>query len=469
MTNAAQHVRFITPWYVLVAAILLSADSVQATSLIQEHTIAHRGPLLLDGEGVKVSSTSFIQKTRPTAFQGQEELNNHEQKVLHRMQWWAGGKNPLPPTDKYLLFTADGAALNNIRIGFEMTGLVAQYTNRTLVLPPAHPVYLLDWGRRVTGFLPKELEGGQTKTALQDVINLQQLKGFLATLTSDEFTQRTGITWDDAVKQSATLDDATNWGECDELPKYKAVPSQLLFMSGDDGKRREGFNCGEWWKRGGPKPAIREETGSDGFALLTHGFVWHDDAFRIASKIVNFLGLFNYTALHGRYNDFTANFGEQPAPQTALDSMTPWLGSGTMLYLASDEPDKFVSLDTHGAQLFKWGDFFESSTNNLLEEERKRFTPERWFKLTGPVEELVCTFSKVFVGTDRSSFSGHIQRMRIHAKAPDTSLLYHSKIEPDVVEAVRKNLAAWASLGGSNAFSPLPRSEGNVFLIQSIL
>merc|ERR1719401_1335890 len=156
------------------------------------------------------------------------------------------------------------------------------------------------------------------------MINVPQLKATLPTLTYQEFLDKTGLTWDDALKQSQELE-GENFAECTQIKDYKNVSAKFLFMPGDVGDRREGFNCGQWWRNGGPKDALRKEAGDAGFAMLTHGFSWHDDAFRVAAKAVNYLGLFNYTAMHARYNDFEKNFGKQPKPQEVADSLEPWL------------------------------------------------------------------------------------------------------------------------------------------------
>merc|ERR1719401_70915 len=92
--------------------------------------------------------------------------NGTERPCLSRMRWWTPPGPALPPTDRYLLFSQDVGAVNNMRIGWEMTGIVAEYTGRTLLLPPARAVYLLDWGERDDlSDLPESLEDTDTVTA----------------------------------------------------------------------------------------------------------------------------------------------------------------------------------------------------------------------------------------------------------------------------------------------------------------
>merc|ERR1712232_1385765 len=160
------------------------------------------------------------------------------------------------------------------------------------------------------------------------------------------------------------------------------------------------------------------------WALLTHGFVWHSYAFSIASKVIGYLGLFEYNALHGRYGDL--QYQEVKTRPSQIFQNWPSLLEGVkFLYISSDNPELFDTVDFGRVQPIRWADLFTAKTGELLNTERRKYTPERWFKLTGPVEELICTYSKLFIGTRASSFSGHIERMRIHAKAPVQRVLTH--------------------------------------------
>merc|ERR1719284_1945912 len=95
------------------------------------------------------------------------------------------------------------------------------------------------------------------------------------------------------------------------------------------------------------------------WALLTHGFVWHQDAFSIASKVVDHFGLFEYNALHGRYGDFQY--------KTAVESPSlifknwPSLAEGVrVLYVSTDNPDKFSEVHQEKVQILTWDDLFDA-------------------------------------------------------------------------------------------------------------
>eukprot|EP00928_Gymnodinium_smaydae_P040346 TRINITY_DN27370_c0_g3_i1.p1 TRINITY_DN27370_c0_g3~~TRINITY_DN27370_c0_g3_i1.p1 ORF type:complete len:409 (+),score=40.63 TRINITY_DN27370_c0_g3_i1:31-1257(+) len=362
--------------------------------------------------------------------------------TLARMEWWNPAKDTLPPTEKYVLFTGDAGGPNNIRIGWEMTGVVAKATGRTLVIPPPWPMYLLDFGPR--SLLPKELKGkGKGTTAMEDLINLDQLKANLPTLTAREFEAREGVSWKEAVHQSAQ-----SKTKCD-IGAYKKVTSKFLMMSGE-GKIREGFDCGVWYQNGGPNDVLKASMTNDEWGLLKHGFVWHADIFQVASKVVEFLGIFKYDALHARYNDFQFHHDQQNTSDI-FQKWSPIFRSSGKLWVSSDELAKVAKKHIDGVELFTFDDLTSSRTNFLLNETKAGFDPVRWFEIRGPVEELICTYSRVFVGTGSSTFSGHIDRMRLNAQAPVTRKLKHKSTVPDM-KSIDKDVKAWASQGRMSSY-----------------
>jgi len=237
--------------------------------------------------------------------------------------------------------------------------------------------------------------------------------------------------------------------ECKFDGRFEEIQEEILFL---DGQQRHGFNCGEWDQMGGPSVEGRAKMTEQNWALLTHGFIWHPDVFEIASKVVNYLGLFQYHALHARY-------GDSESQQEPSDIFSKWpILRDAHLYVATDAPQKFNST----ANVLFWDDLFTEKTGNLLSEEREKYTAERFFKLMGPVEELICTYSRLFVGSDRSSFSGHIQRMRIHADAPLKTPVVHSVQDPQIEHF--QDTMELDNAGPTKVFQRKPSNQGNVFL-----
>jgi hypothetical protein len=409
-------------------------------------------------------------------------MNEVEEAAASRMRYWSPAGEQQQPVDTYLLFDYDRGGLNNIRMGWEYSGLIAKMTGRTLVLPPPKSMYLLDYGPRNKKYVPKFMEIATRKkktntiTAMEDLVNMKQLRGNLPVLTAAEFEQKMWpLTWQQAKDQAGTLKDGRMVHnldqkalDCNNVPEYMSIKHKFLMVRALNG-HREGFMCGEWWKQGGPKDTLKRHMGDAHWALLQHGFVWHEDAFNIAAKAVSYLGLFNYVAIHARYGDFVEKKAQQ-GPKEILQHWKEYLPEGATLYIATDEPGKFQGHAAEGVRLLVWDDFFQSSTGNLLAETQKKYSGERWFKLLGLVEELICTYSKIFVGTARSTFTGHIQRMRIQAGAPSIVPINHKDgitqkaNTPDDFPQVRDDLEQWDL--GKNAFTwkPLDMKHGSIFI-----
>ena len=74
---------------------------------------------------------------------------------MERIEYWKAGTNVHISKDlgekksngTYLTFWTDCGGFNNIRMAFEYFIIVAWITDRTLVLPPIHPWYLIDYGK----------------------------------------------------------------------------------------------------------------------------------------------------------------------------------------------------------------------------------------------------------------------------------------------------------------------------------
>jgi hypothetical protein len=453
------------------AAITIGLDGAVTLEVGTKSLIRHadHATKTLQNRASSSGSSKEDGKSSPESLVGEDSkmkpkmpLSASMQATLGRMHYYAApdvSSATKPITDKFLMFSPDEGGPNNIRIGWEMSGLVARKTGRTLVLPPAHKMYLLDYGPSKR--IPKEITEGATKTKVEDLINLVQLKANLPTLTAEEFEKRTGTDWESASKSSTAVSEA----DICKMDAYNKVDSKILYMSGS---RREGFNCAAWWLRGGPKDNLKAQTDAEDWSLLTHGFVWHEDAFNIAANVVNQLGIFDYSALHARYNDFQFHDEQKEVNSIFKDKMS-LLQLSPKLYVASDDPDRLkTGLSLNGTEMVTFDDMVNSGA---LKDVKDQYTPERWFKMLGPAEELICTFAKVFLGTGHSTFSGHINRMRLHSQAPTTRMFtfgdkYHDVYEDseNSVENAKKDIAEWTRLGKAKQIIRATPMAGDAFL-----
>eukprot|EP01084_Bolivina_argentea_P260423 439779_1 len=80
---------------------------------------------------------------------------NNQQCIFNHMEYWSKSvskiKSKAVINNKYVTFVKDCGGFNNIRQGFEYHVMIAWITNRTLVLPPDTPWYLIDRGGLTRG------------------------------------------------------------------------------------------------------------------------------------------------------------------------------------------------------------------------------------------------------------------------------------------------------------------------------
>merc|ERR1712232_1101257 len=193
-----------------------------------------------------------------------------------------------------------------------------------------------------------------TNTKIEDLINLAQLKTQIPTMTWAEFQKQTGLSWREVTAKAVKV---SNPSSCRIAPYKLLKDKQFLYMEGQ--QRREGFSCGEWWSRGAPKDTMRQQMTQLDWGVLTHGFVWHDDIFRLAARRVEHLGIFSYIAVHARYNDF--QFKEARKSQEQIfEELKPLLTLTKTLYIASDESDRFKNAGLkYGVRVVTYDDMFK--------------------------------------------------------------------------------------------------------------
>ena len=104
--------------------------------------------------------------------------------TLQRLRYWHEPENEAPRRDKYIAFNTDRGGLNNIRIALEYAVIFAYVTRRTLILPPASPWYLIDWGPIKRG----TPAGGTTR--YDEFFDLRSLRAAVPVIGPEEFVAR---------------------------------------------------------------------------------------------------------------------------------------------------------------------------------------------------------------------------------------------------------------------------------------
>jgi hypothetical protein len=131
-----------------------------------------------------------------------------------------------------------------------------------------------------------------------------------------------------------------------------------------------------------------------------------------ASNIAARLG--NFGAVHVRRNDFFGQYAEQNiSADRLLPVLAARLPAGARLYIATDEPDKaFFSIIRCCYDVYFLQDF-ESA-----------IPPGMPAASLACVEQMICAFAGIFIGTRLSTFSGYINRLRGYYGAPDKNIYF---------------------------------------------
>ncbi len=126
--------------------------------------------------------------------------------ISQHMKYWINGvsktsdNNPVDIKSKYVTFLKDCGGFNNIRQGFEFHAMIAWLTDRTLVLPPDTPWYLIDFGvirRGVEGrFEHDQVAWPDNSQRIDGVSNydiwfdLDDMNNKISVITASEFIKR---------------------------------------------------------------------------------------------------------------------------------------------------------------------------------------------------------------------------------------------------------------------------------------
>eukprot|EP01083_Nonionella_stella_P064766 169108_1 len=156
--------------------------------------------------------------------------------------------------------------------------------------------------------------------------------------------------------------------------------------------------------------------------------------FEIASFMISYLGLFEYTSAHIRRNDFQFKNSWVP-PEKSFKNMVEHFEDDEVIYIASDAPKGFFGNVTKAHKqikaIYRWADFVEK--NGTLYEDFKAMYGDELDVSTIPrklvhlVEMVIASGGKRFFGTTSSTYSAYINRLRGYIDAPDQGIYFHNK------------------------------------------
>jgi hypothetical protein len=384
--------------------------------------------------------------------------------------------------ERFLLFDLDTGGLNNLRIGWEVAATIAHETGRTLVLPPPKGMYLIDWGPDYSidrGSDYTKYPSDDHKSSIEDFLNMAQLrKAGLRVLTAKEFadeqagenvTEEQALAlWDRTGNSKARKVHGGKTEMCD-LSSWVAEDKFVYAKLESDADGRI-FLCSRWWQLGTVdlmKSGDAWTPSPEAMSMLHGGFVWHLDVFEMASLIVQDLGMFEYTSLHARYGDFQFKSDEE-SPSEIIDNwFLSELGrrvtrNTTGVYVSTDDGNGTVveAFRRNGIRARSSADYFDTPGSPIASL-ASRLGAHRTRQIKGPVEQVVCAFSRVFIGTGHSSFTGYINQMRFNADSPVTKLLFHTDdLTENTVAQVESAAAEWDARGGKDHWAKPPQDTG---------
>lgn len=366
---------------------------------------------------------------------------------------------PAVKPHRYVTFDIDQGGLNNIRLVFEYVVAVAAITGRTLVLPPHSPWYLINHGP-----MPVEQQGGVTH--ISDLYDIPSLKKAIPVISTEEFiatahrhlsipnefidSQRRFASgnsdvlkaWDswllsntqipgwnpyNTVIAYPNIDKAQNGPHFDDA--YLDSRTPVEFTPKMNASPVLHFPSNEEFRSLGPI-ATMLACEDDHLPKLTrrlfkHHVRYRDDLIELAetiitrlrTKIHNDYGIEQYNAIQIRRNDFQYK-QTRIGVEAIAGNIKPLFDQPLPIYIASDEDreEVYAELAKHlnSPVILSWRDVLAVYQDPI---------PYAWI---GPLEQLICVPARRFIGTDLSTFTSYIHRLRGYLPAHDTNVYYHS-------------------------------------------
>ena len=289
--------------------------------------------------------------------------------------------------DGYVLYEKWPGGFNNIRMSFELVVCISYILNRTLVLPPSEEFYLLEGECNIGDFF--------------DLKNLG-----IKYIEYDEFKAKENINkeYKDFRHDCKLFERKTD----EVVYNFERVNPPFKFTKGRDfTNMREEITEEDryiYFHRNllGHFYQILYCKEEDKLKHLIKNHVrYNNKIFDIAWLFVNYLEDKNYYAIHVRRNDFQYK-DLHISCEELFENIKDRIPIGSNLYIATDHKDKeFFNILNENYNIT----FFDDILNNLPHIEYN----ENWVPI---FEQLICTRAIRFIGTDLSTLSSYIYRLR---------------------------------------------------------
>lgn len=345
--------------------------------------------------------------------------------------------------------------------------MVGWLLNRTVVLPPIEGWYLIDHGRRA------RMDSGSTdgKTGYPEFFDFEDLNLEVHTISTEQFIAEMKDTLDipgeyhderyfdrgrggwrkylnkladdkDVNMAWGPLAHILNWPSIAAVEKSSHKPDSM-FISNRDNVEYTARQKSEPWLHF-PSCDKGDPGTSRDYRYLGQvaSFIWFADTeqdndlkrvmrdhvhlrkeiMEFAALCVQKLGAFQYAALHIRRNElqYKESF---IAAEASLKHVKPLLKEKEVLYIATDEKDeKFFEAMEREYTVYRWKDFVDPKSVMYVGE-----GVEFPIKYEGVIEMAICGMARIFFGTDTSTFTSYITRLRGYFDAPDKSTYHHNE------------------------------------------
>jgi hypothetical protein len=320
--------------------------------------------------------------------------------------------------ERFFLFQPSGG-MNNQRIILEIALAICLITNRTCVLPHAaqHTNYplrynlhtvdrMLSFQRifdmdklREAGVRVRTIPEEQTllefvrqnggEAALEAAMRGESREAFLAGPASAAEKEWLTVNRDARLMTSRHV-----WGQSDIKQRFAAEPARFVFFAGMT-----------MWK------TIALGIFTDEFKAVRDALAFAPHIKRVALRLADQLG--KYNAIHVRRGD-KLNEGNflmlVRDPEVYGQRLMRYTDVGPTLYVATDEPDTayFQPLRDQGYKLVTWRDLDPALLGGFL----ARFPRQMFFDMLGTVEQSLCALANRFLGSNYSTFTMFILRLR---------------------------------------------------------
>lgn len=322
----------------------------------------------------------------------------------------------------YLYLKPYPGGFNNIRMSLELAFCLAYLTNRTLILPNAYHVYLLEGTSDFSTFFDLRTPG----IKLLSLVDYCEQEGI--NVSEKELKERSKVLDFDTVSTVINFE---------QVPVPKSFSKGKTILHADELFKDEKLIYLNKNLLGSFEQVIYTAQQTELKQLVAKHIVYRNDIFDLAWQFINYIGDQTYYSIHVRRNDFQYKhlYISCDEIRNGLSNIIP---SGSTLYIATDLKDKsfFEPLQDHYSIIF-YNDILENL--NL-----DKFDPN-WIPI---IEQLICTRSIRFIGMALSTLSSYIFRMRGYMNDIEDKYYYlngqafNPKLQCDFIDE-KENHGAW--------------------------